>query len=45
MAGVIEGDGAGVGVTRSGVGSTRGRGMVFEPYCPCSDGRYAVGSG
>jgi len=45
MAGVIEGDGAGVGVMGLGVGSTRGRGMVFEPYCPCSDGRYVVGLG
>ena len=31
MVGVIEGDGAGVGVTGSGVGSTEGRGMVFKP--------------
>jgi len=45
MAGVIEGDGAGVGVTGLGVGSIEGRGMVLEPYCPCSDGRYEVGSG
>jgi len=45
MAGVIEGDGAGVGATGSGVGLTGGRGMVLEPYCPRSEGRYAVGSG
>jgi len=45
MAGVTEGDGAGVGVTGLGVGSTGGRGIVLEPYCPCSDGRYVVGSG
>ena len=45
MAGVIEGDGAGVGVTGWGVGSIAGRGMVLEPYCPRSDGRYKVGLG
>jgi len=45
MAGVIEGNGAGVGVMGLGVGSTRGRGMVLKPYCPRSDGRYTVGSG
>jgi len=45
MAGVIEGNKTGIGVMGSGVGSTRGRGMVFEPYCPCSNGRYMVGSG
>jgi len=42
---VIEGDGAGVGVMGLGVGSIEGRGMVFEPYCPHSEGRYVVGSG
>ena len=45
MAGVTEGDGAGVGVTGLGVGSTGGRGMVLKPYCPHSEGRYMVGSG
>jgi len=45
MAGVIEGDGAGIGVTGLGVGSIEGRGMVLEPYCPRSEGRYKVGSG
>jgi len=45
MAGVIEGNGAGVGVTGLGVESTGGRGMVLELYCPCSEGRYVVGSG
>jgi len=45
MAGVIEGDGAGIGVMGLGVGSIDGRGMVFVPYCPRSDGRYKVGSG
>ena len=45
MAGVIEGDGAGIGVIGSGVGSTGGRGMVLKPYCPCSEGRYVVGLG
>jgi len=42
MAGVIEGNGAGIGVIGLGVGSTRGRGMVLDPYCPRSDGRYMV---
>jgi len=45
MAGVIEGDGAGVGVMGLGVGSIEGRGMVLKPYCPCSEGRYKVGLG
>ena len=45
MAGVIEGDGAGVGVMGLGVGSIKGRGMVLEPYCSHSEGRYKVGSG
>jgi len=45
MAGVIEGDGAGVGVMGLGVGSIGGRGMVLEPYCPRSEGRYEVGLG
>ena len=45
MVGVIEGDGTGVGVMGLGVRSTGGRGMVLEPYCPRSDGRYAVGLG
>jgi len=45
MARVIEGDGTGVGVMGLGVGSTGGRGMVFEPYCPRSEGRYMVGLG
>jgi len=45
MVGVIEGDGAGIGVMGLGVGSIGGRGMVLEPYCPCSEGRYKVGSG
>ena len=45
MVGVIEGDKAGVGVTGLGAGSTEGRGMVLEPYCPRSEGRYVVGSG
>jgi len=44
MAEVIEGDGAGVGVTGLGVGSIEGRGMVLKPYCPHSEGRYKVGS-
>ena len=43
MAGVIEGDGAGIGAT--GLGGSVGRGMVLKPYCPCSEGRYKVGSG
>ena len=42
---MIEGDGAGVGVTGLGVGSMGERGRVLEPYCPCSEGRYKVGSG
>jgi len=42
---VIEGNSAGIGVMELGVGSTGGRGMVLKPYCPCSDGRYMVGSG
>jgi len=33
MAGVIEGDGAGVGVTGLGVELIGGRGMVLKPYC------------
>jgi len=45
MAGVIEGDGAGVGVMGLGVRSREGRGMVLEPYCPHSEGRYKVGLG
>jgi len=45
MAGVIDGDGAGVGVTGLGVESTGWRGMVLEPYCPRSEGRYKVGLG
>jgi len=45
MAGVIEGDGAGVGVMGLGVGSIEGREMVLEPYCPHSEGRYEVGLG
>jgi len=45
MAGVIEGDDAGVGVTGLGVELIGGRGMVFKPYCPHSKGRYKVGSG
>jgi len=45
MAGVIEGDSAGVGVTGLGVGSIGGREMMLEPYCPHSEGRYKVGSG
>jgi len=44
-AGVIMGDGAGVGVMGLGVGSTGGRGTVLEPYCPRSEGRYVEGSG
>jgi len=45
MVGVTVGDGAGIGVMGLGVGSTGGRGMVVEPYCPRSEGRYVVGSG
>jgi len=45
MVGVTEGDGAGVGAMGLGVGSRGGRGMVLEPYCPHSEGRYEVGSG
>ena len=45
MVGVIEGNSAGIGVTGLEVGSIGGRGMVLEPYCPCSEGRYKVGSG
>ena len=45
MAGVIEGDGAGVGAMGLGVGSRGGRGMVLKLYCPRSEGRYEVGSG
>jgi len=45
MAGVIEGNGAGIGVMGLGVGSIGGRGMVVKLYGPCSKGRYAVGSG
>jgi len=45
MAGVIEGDSAGVGVMGLGVESIGGRGMVLKPYCPRSEGRYEVGSG
>jgi len=42
---VIEGNGAGVGVTGLGVESIGGRGMVLEPYCPHSERRYKVGLG
>jgi len=45
MAGVIEGNGAGVGVMGLGVGSIERREMVLKPYCPRSEGRYEVGSG
>jgi len=45
MAGVIEGDGAGIGVMGLGVESIGGRGIVVKPYCPRSEGRYKVGSG
>jgi len=45
MVGMTEGDGAGVGVMGLGVESIGGRGMVLEPYCPHSEGRYKVGLG
>jgi len=45
MARVIEGDSAGIEVMGLGVGSTRGRGIVLEPYCPYSERRYKVGLG